>query len=243
LEQSEAPDRAAAARAQALALDSAEVEAALAHVSIALDWDWAAAERHLKRTLELDANSLDMCFCMGFYLDMMGRPQEALAYLDRGRRLNPLSSDMEALYGVTLVYERRPTEALSHLLRAKELDPQNPGALFGLAEALLLTGRAEEVVKLMQIFGPSGFLAAGYVATGRSAQARSMLPALKDPLDRTLAQLALGDKERALDALSAALDRREPHAVFMLKMDPMLDPIRSDPRFQQLLARVKFPDR
>ncbi len=243
LEESEAPDRAAAARAQALAPDSAEVEAALAHVSIGLDWDWAAAEKHLKRTLELDPNSLDMCLCMGIFRDMTGHPQEALAYLDRAGKLNPLSSAVEALYGATLIFMRKPQDALPHLLRGKELDPQNPDVLFGLSEAYLLTGKPEETIRLMQPFGPSGLLAAAYVRAGRSADARQMLPRLKDPLDQVFAQTAIGDHDRALDSLTTALDRREGNAVFFIKMDPLFDPLRPFPRFQQQLARLKFPDR
>ena len=205
------------------------------------DWDWVNGEKELRRSLELNPNSLDMCGCMAITLTVLGRPQEAMTWLDHAMQLNPLSSEMEAIYGWALVTERRPQDALPHLQRARELDPQNGGVYQYLTLALEETARPDEAIQVVRGFGPTGMLALAYVRAGRRSDARKLVPQLKDPFDLGVAYVALGDTNNALNALSAAVDRRE-FPVVTIKTDPTFDPLRSDPRFQQLVGRLKIPD-
>lgn len=92
--EAEKPARLEVARAQSLDPELAETHAATAHVALTFDWDWVNGEKELRRSLELDPNSLDMCACMAIILTFMGRPQEAISWLDHAITLNPLSSEM-----------------------------------------------------------------------------------------------------------------------------------------------------
>jgi serine/threonine protein kinase/Tfp pilus assembly protein PilF len=241
LSEAEGPARLAAANAQRLEPDLAEVQATLAHVTLTFDWDWVNGEKLLRRALEIDPNSLDMCECLAIVLNTLGRTQEALAVLDRAMKLNPLSSPVESTYGSTLVLQRKPQEAIPHLRRAKELDPQNVDVPYFLALALEAMGKPDEAVKLVRDFGPTGMLVLAYARAGRRSDALKVIPELKDPWDLALAYVGLGDTSGALDAISAAIDRREFPAV-SIKIDPTFDPLRSSPRFGQLVARLKIPD-
>jgi serine/threonine-protein kinase len=237
----EAPARSEAVRAQSLDPELAETHAATAHVIMTFDWDWVNGEKELRHALELDPNSLDMCGCMAITLILLGRPQEALEWLDHAMQLNPLSSEMEALYGWALVIEHRPQDAMPHLQRARELDPHNLDTYLSLPLALEETGKPQEAIKAVQVFGPSGMLAMAYVGAGRRSEAQKLIRRLQDPWDLALAYQALGETNQALDALASAIDRRELNAV-MAKTDPTFDSLRSNPRFQSLVARFKIPN-
>jgi serine/threonine-protein kinase len=241
LSEAEGPARLAVGNAQRLEPDLAEVKATQAHVTFAFDWDWVNGEKLLRSALEIDPNSLDNCECMALILTVLGRTEEALAVLDHAMKLNPLSSPVETAYGGALVFQRKPAEAIPHLQRAKELDSQNVDVPFFLSLALEATGKADEAVKLVRDFGPTGMLALAYARAGRRADALKLIPHRKDPWDLAQAYVSLGDTSRALDAISAAIDRRE-FAVVSIKVDPTFDSLRSNPRFGQLVARLKIPD-
>jgi TolB-like protein/tetratricopeptide (TPR) repeat protein len=241
LKEAEAPARSALARARSIDPDLAETHAATGHVAMTFDWDWVTGEKELRRSLDLSPNSLDMCGCMAIALIVLGRPQEAMTWLDHAMQLNPLSAEMEALYGWALVNEHRPLDALPHLLRARELDPQNGDIYQPLMLALDETGKPGEAIQAVQGFGPTGMLALAYARAGRRSEAQKLIPKLKDPLDLALAHLALGDTNDALNDLSAAADRRE-FLVVTVETDPTFDPLRADPRFRQIVARFKIPE-
>lgn len=239
--EAEAPARSEVTLAKSLDPDLAETHEALGHVAMTFDWDWATGERELRRSLELSPNSLDMCGCMAITLITLGRPQEAITWLNHALQLNPLSSEMEAIYGSALLNENRPQEALQRLQRARELDPQNGDVYVFLGDALERTGKPGEAVQVLQGLGPTGMLAVAYVRAGRQPEAQKLIPQLNDPFDLAMAYAALGDTDHALNAISAAIDRREFGAV-TLKTDPTFDGLRSDPRFQQQVARLKIPE-
>jgi hypothetical protein len=83
-------------------------------------------------------------------------------------------------------------------------------------------------------------LARAYVRAGKRAEGQKLIPQLKDPWDLAVAYQALGDTNHALDALALAIDRREFNAVFA-KSDPTFDSLRANPRFKELLARLRIP--
>jgi tetratricopeptide (TPR) repeat protein len=239
--EAEAPARSEVARARSLDPDLPETHYATAHVLTAFDWDWVNGEKELRRALDLDPNSLDVCACMAITLTLLGRPQEATKWLDHALQINPLSAETEAVYGWALVNQHRPQDALTHLERARVLDPQTLDTYLTLPFALAASGKTEEAVKVAQRLGPSGVLALAYVSAGKRSDAQRLIPQLKDPWDLAVAYQVLGDTNRALDALSAAIERRELNAV-MAKTDPTFDSLRANPRFQQLIARLRIPD-
>ena len=239
--EAEGPARAGAVRALQLDAGLAEAHAAAAHVDSVFDWDWANAEKSFRRALDLNPDSLETCYCFAIFLNSQGRFQEALDNVEHAVKLNPLSANVQTQYGATLLFARRAEEAVPHLRRAIELDPQGALAYIFLAEALELTGKPEQVLKLVEPFGPTAPLATAYARLGRRADALKVVKALKDPMDLAQAYTALGDSNRAVDSISKALDQREFRAQF-IKVWPSLDSLRSDPRFQAQVARLKIPD-
>jgi tetratricopeptide (TPR) repeat protein len=156
-------------------------------------------------------------------------------------KLNPLSANVQTQYGAALLYARRAEEAMPHLRRAIELDPQGALAYIFLAEALEVTGKTEEVLKLVQRFGPTAPLAIAYARLGRRADALKVIHELKDPMDLAQAYAALGDSNRAVESIAKALDQREFRAEF-IKVWPGFDSLRSNPQFQAQVARLKIPE-
>lgn len=240
---SEAEGSARSGAVRALQLDSglAEAHAAAAHVDSVFDWDWTSAEKSFRRALELNPDSLETCYCFAIFLTSMGRFQEALDNLEHAAKLNPLAANVQTQFGVTLVLARKPEEAIPHLLRAKELDPHSALPYIFLANALEATGRSEEAVKLVQPFGPSDPLAVAYASLGRRSDALKVIQAVRDPMGLARAYAALGDTNHAVESITKALDQREFTAEF-IKVYPPFDSLRSDPRFQAQVARLKIPD-
>ena len=221
--------------------DLALAHAATAHVDSVFNWDWAGAEKEFPRALQLNPDSLEACYCFALFLDSMGRFPEALDVLDHAVKVNPLAANVHTWYGATLWFERRPDEAISHLLRARELDPQSGVSSYFLAEALRASGKPEEAIKLLEPFGPQGPSAAAYGQLGQRANALKSIQGLKDPVDVAEAYASIGDASKAVDSITKALDQREFRAEF-IKVSPEFDSLRSDPRFQAQVARLKIPD-
>ena len=231
-----------ALRALQLDPDLALAHAAAAHVASGFDWDWARAEKEFRRALQINPDSLEACYCFAIFLNSQGRFPEALDNLDHALKLNPLAANVEAWYGATLWFEHKSEQAIPHLLRAKELDPQSGVAYYFLGEALLEELKPEETIKLLQPFGPVAPLAEAYAQLGRRADALKVIQGIKDdPVGQAQGYAAVGDASRALEFIAKALDQREFRAEF-IKVSPSFDSLRSDPRFQAQVARLKIPD-
>ena len=227
----------------ALQLDPnlALAHAAQAHVDSVFNWDWAGAEKEFRRALQLNPDTLEACYCFAIFLTSQGRFPEAIDNLEHAEKLNPLSAFLHAWHGATLWFQHRPAEAIPHLLRAKELDAQSGITFYFLAEALRATGKPEEAIKLLEPFGPQGPSAAAYGQLGQRASALKSIQGLKDPVDIAEAYASIGDASKAVDSIARALDQREFRAEF-IKVSPEFDSLRSDPRFQAQVARLKIPD-
>ena len=221
--------------------DLALAHGAIAHVDSVFQWDWAGAEREFRRALQLNPDSLEACYCFAVFLTSQGRFPEAMDDLEHAVKVNPLSADLEGQYGRTLVFARKPEEAIPHLLRAKELDPQNALNYAFLARALEAAGKKEEALKLVRPFGATAPFALAEALLGRRADALKVVHGLRDPMDGATVYAALGDASRAVELIATALDQREFRAEF-IKVDPAFDSLRSDPRFQAQVARLKIPD-
>ena len=239
--EAESAARAASARAMDLDPNLAESNAAAGHVNSVFDWDWSDAEKHFRRALELNQDSLQSCYCFAIFLQSMGRLKEALEVTDRALKLDPLSAKLQETRGVTLYLMRRFDEAIPNFERARELDPSDVFASWFWGATLEAAGKGEEAVKVLEPLGPSGFLACAYVRVGRRADAMKLVPMLTDPAGRAFALTALGRNDQAIQAIKEALDQREFDAEF-LKVEPGYDSLRSDPRFQTQVARLKIPD-
>ena len=117
-----------------------------------------------------------------------------------------------------------------------------------LAEVLKLTGRAQEAIQVLDhpAFRRSAFMASAYASAGRRREAASLLDELlrgRPPLqylDIAKTYLDLGDDDRAIDWLGKGMDSRQGYMRWAA-VNPALDPLRGDPRFQAVIARLKLP--
>lgn len=241
----EAAQKLRAAAARAIALDDALAEAHLAMATAHMtDLDWSGAERSLKHAIELNPNYLHAHGWYTYLLRILGRHEEALALGRRLIEIDPVSDYGSKDFGVALVWAGRPDEALEQLRKALELRPDFGPTHFGLAHAYREINRLDEAHRHYVDAGdPFG---AAYVRAlqGNTAPARQLLEeSSEEPrgyssrVGLALLYTALGDKERALRSLEQAAGQRAAGIVF-LNVDKRFAPLRNEPRFKNLIARM-----
>jgi serine/threonine protein kinase/Tfp pilus assembly protein PilF len=249
--------RAKPAVARALALDDSlgEAHLAMAMIKNNFEWDWAGAEREFKRALELNPNQATAHQWYSIFLSNMGRHEEALEQNQQALKLDPLSLIINANTGQLRYFARRYDEAIEKLKKAIELDPNFHVAHFALASVYEQKGMCKEGVteasKAATLSGQPELAEAlrrGLAESGCRGAALRHLEALKELSKREYVSPAfladdyvrLGDKDRAMEWLEKGYLERA-SGIPYLKVEPLYDPLRSDPRFQDLLRRVGFP--
>ncbi len=250
------PEAQSAAR-QALALDPglAAAHRALAVAQACYEFDWRAAESEFQKALELDPNDAANHREYGFYLAGLGRLDEAMREMSRAQELDPLSPPANAGVAEIWQWSRADREAIRQYRKALRLDPRLAWALANLAEVYELEGmdrEAREAIEKEDGSAPpfeSALLRAEFEArAGRKPDAEKALAKLRPPAANTyvpasrLAAVyaALGDKDAAFASLDRAYEERDA-GLARLEADPAFDPLRSDPRFAHLLARLGLP--
>jgi serine/threonine-protein kinase len=254
----EAFPKAKAAAQKAIEIDDslAEAHAVLGFNALWYDWNWNEAEIEVKRALELNPNSADIHQFYAHVLSSTGRHAQALAEAKRSKELDPLNLRNNALEGQFLVHAGLADEALASLQKTFELDPSFWLAhLFASGAYIEKKMYAEAVVearKARELSGvstqPLAFLGYALAKSGKSAEARAEL---KDLLKRSTEQYVppyaialvyngLGEPAEALAWLERGYKERDARMVF-LKVEPRWNDLRGDPRFQDLLRRVGFP--
>jgi tetratricopeptide (TPR) repeat protein len=221
---------------------------------VVLDWDrdWARAERELERALELNPGSAHARGLYGNFRVMMGSSQKGVAHLKRAVELDPLSASRHLLLSWGYYFGRQFDEALGAIRKAKELDPG--GEHWFLALTLRELGTYEEAIAEFQKAeeqadaGFVGHLGNAYARAGRVSEAREVLRELKQRFaeegvgayEIALIHGGLGEREQAFEWLERAYEVRD-RGLLYLKVDPPLDPLRSDRRFHELVRRMNFP--
>ena len=245
---------------KALELDEtlAEAHAALAWAKCAFDWDWSGAEREFDRAIELNPNYPNTHHWYSFYLSSMGRHDEAIEEGKRALLLDPLSLiNSTALGGESYYYSRQFDGAIEQLLKTIEMEPTFSYAHRRLGLAYDVKGLYHEAIQhLLEAIELSGGshryqaeLAAVYARAGRENEARAILRELEgmskvrpiNPVDLAHIHAALGNKARAFVLLEEAYKMRS-ESLMQIKVEPRFDPIRDDPRFQELLRKMNFPE-
>jgi TolB-like protein/Tfp pilus assembly protein PilF len=252
----EAGPRAAAAATRAIEIDPSlsEPHASLGLVKFWYEWDWQAAEEEFLRATELNPSYASARQWYASYLSAMGRLDEAQAEQRRARELDPHSLILNMNAADPFFYGRQYGRAAKHLLALLEQEPRFFPALCNLGRVYIQQGMYDEAiaafeqtVKLSRNCEGRLALAQAYALAGRTDEARSILmEARENAGGRHLASpmiariyLGLGEREKSFEWLGKGIDERSFWMVF-LKMDPVYDPIRSDPRFQDLLKRTGF---
>lgn len=236
---------------RAIELDDSlpEGHAELANTAMTLDWDWATAETEFHRALELNPNSASIHEKYAFYLVRTGRLPEALAEVQRGVDLDPVSWHSFHAEGFIYYFSHQYDQALSLILRVRALDINPPDWSFLLGDVYAEKGRYAEAIGefLKSGNGPDslGHLGNAYARAGQVGAARTTIAQLQEHVQKNgvgryeiaLVYAGLGKKQEAFKWLEEAYDAHDVGLLY-LKIDPCLDPLRSDPRFDNLMRRV-----
>jgi len=244
--------QAKAAVAKALELDPSLTRAHLALGLILLfpGWNWSGAENQYRIALNLNPSCADCHFMYGVLLAGLGRNDEAIAETNQAIELNPLSAGYRNWLAAIALFSRQYDLCMKLTENLGDEFPYSmgvcyaqkkmyPEAIASLEKGLGRTGRYTADL---------GTLALVYGLAGRKSETKKIIGELKErsrhhyvfPSVFAYAYLGLGDKDQALTYLEQAYEEQDP-ALFFLKVDPFLDPLRSEPRFQALMRRVNFP--
>jgi len=244
---------------EALRLDGrmAVACAALGLLAFCSDRDWDEAARWLRRAIDLQPSNTMALAYYGLYHLSLGRFDEVRAIIDRYARLDPVSPWNFRNYGWYHYYHRDYDAAIEAFERALNLDPEFLEMRFLLAHAHLRIGRFEYAIELLNQL-PTGPLDAMkwsalgevYAVAGNSAGGQYALNRLAEiaattyvsPLNRVAVYAGLGDWDRVVAGLEEAYADQSP-LLCLAKVDPRYDPIRADPRFQNILERMRLADR
>jgi len=254
---SEAFGRAHAAAARALELDPdlAQGYTSLACALQYYDWDWPRADEAFRRAITLHPGYATAHQWYADFLTAMGRLEEAFAENRRAIELDPLSPAVGAAIGDTFYYARRYPEAIERYQRILELDPDYHWARLNIGRALQGLGRHDEAISTLEAahrdarmsLDDSPMMAHAWAAAGDRARAEAMLPRIVEgwrqgrvsPYSVANIHVALRDPDQAFAWLEHAYQDRD-RMMVNLRVHPRLDPLRADPRFTDLLARMNL---
>jgi len=247
--------RAAAEKAVELNDGLSEAHSALASVEMWLEWNWPEADREFKRAIALNPNYAQVHHDYSWFLVSMGQPDEAINEIKLAQRLDPLSPLTNSDVGWVYLLARRYDEAIDQIKRTLELDPNYGSALACLEKAFELKGMFGEAVEISkkELVGSgvsneeiSALVKSDPKETLTNFKRRELsrmngMDKMDNPRPFPMASLylSLGDKDKAFAWLEKALQQRDTHMV-SIKVDGSLDSLRNDPRFVELLKRMKL---
>ena len=244
-----------AAALRALELDDALAEA---HTSLGFslmlyDWDFPAAKREFRRALKLNPNYANTHDGLGFYYKATGQHDKAVRECEESRRLDPLSPFPEVSLGWAYYFARDYERAIRQGRKALVIEPRFAFAYWIVGAACAQGGRTAEAVEAFEQAAESSgggltfraHLGLAYALAGRDAEARRVLAELEELAPAkyvssyylAIIRLGLGEREATLDLLERAYNERSGFLAF-LRVEPLFDRLRDEPRFQELVRRV-----
>jgi tetratricopeptide (TPR) repeat protein len=221
------------------------------------DWRWPEAEKEFERSLELNPCYPTANHWYAEYVMTMGRAVEAIAKMKGSQELDPLSLIINVAIAWASYMARRFDDAIEQLQRTLELDPNYPVTHWILGLLYRITGRYELAIaageKGVNLSGGSPLMRAAlahtYGKAGRAEDARRVLDDLSELAKHKYVaphffagiHIGLGEFDRAIESLEKSYAEHS-HWLIYLHIDPSMDELRSDPRFQDLLKRVGLPE-
>jgi len=252
-------DKWRAAATLALEFDSnlANAHRAYAEINYYFDWDWEKAEEAYQQAISLNANYAEGYHYYTWFLTAMGRTEEAHTSIRRSLELDPLAIGAYLTASDVYYLSRQYDQAITQLQEVLDLSPDEALAHSRLGWSYIQKGMFKEAIVEMEravTLSPDNteslwMLGHAYAAAGKTAEARKILNDLHALAKKryvlqygfALIHTGLGEHEEALNWLEKAYQERNGWMVY-LQVSPLVDPLRSDPRFQDLLRRMKFPD-
>ena len=244
--------KAEAAAQKALELDESLADAHYAQANLkTYAWQWAAAEAEYKRAIELNPNLALAHRWYASYLRLMGRHEQAIIEIRRARELDPLSPGVSATVGYILFSARQYDQAIEELKKTLEADRDYSYTHLFLGFTYAAKGMFAEAIAAYQeairlgLDSPSTqiYLGAAYAMAGDRERAQAVLTRLQtgeeyvSPGQWAILYTAQGEREKAFASLEQAYREHDLQLQY-LGVEPAFDPLRSDPRFQDLLRRV-----
>jgi serine/threonine-protein kinase len=242
--------------AKALAIDETlgQAHAAMGTYKTFYEWDWTGAEREFKRALALSPNDAQTHNVYALYLEAMGRLDEAKG--KRAQELDPFSALIRSDLGRALDQAGQYDEAIEQEKKALDLDPHLRNGYLWLGAAYEQKGMYREAIaelkKGIEMSERHPFLVSSlghvYAVAGQRGEAQKTLGELQEMSKHryvsseeiALIYTGLGDKEQALRFLEKAYEERTPRLIW-IGVEPRFAPLRSDPRFAELLRRIGLP--
>jgi len=248
--------KAKAAAIKALELDDnlAEAHTSFATALFFSDLNLPASKREFERAIELNPNYVVAHYFFGLTtLPALGEFDRAIAELRRAVDLDPFSLLINSNLGFVLTVARRYPEAIVQLQKTLELGPNFGLAHRSLGEALELSGQLDKAIveyekayRLMNDTHALAYVVHAYGLKGEREKALQLFTQLKEaePEGRrwafgiALAYLGLGDKDEAINWLERSYRQNEAAKISLIRVDPMLDSLRGNPRFEALVQKV-----
>ncbi|MCX6618944.1 MAG: tetratricopeptide repeat protein, partial [Acidobacteria bacterium] len=251
--------KAEAAARKALELDGqlAEAHTSLGYALSYYDWDWKGAEKEFLAAIRLNPNYATAHHWYALHLTTVGRSNEAITQAERALELDPLSLIINRDLGRVYQHARQYDRAISQYRKTLELEPNFPGVHHRLGLVYLGKLMFDEAVRQ---FGQESFtgiqdwdnqasIAYAQMGLGNKSEAAKIVEKLKRSSERqyvpayvlAVACTGLGETDKAIKWLEKAFAERS-RSLVGIKVDFRLDPLRSDPRFQDLLKRMKLAD-
>lgn len=251
--------KAEAAAMKALELDESlgEAHCSLGFSRLLFDWDFAEAERQFKRAIELSPNYPNSHDGYGFYLKAVGRHTEAIAKCQQAQKLDPLSPFAHVSLGYAYYFARDYEKAIEECRKALEMDRNSTFAHRNLGLAYLQQGKLEKAIEALSNavkFSHGGlafesYLGFAYAVAGKKTEALEVLSSLED-LDKeryvpaynfAIIHAGLGNFDKSFEWFEQARKERSGFLPF-LKVEPVVDCLRSDTRFDDLLKKIGLPE-
>ena len=246
-------------RAKNAAIKAIDIDPNLAEAHTAmgtafrLEWNWPEAERALKKALEIDPNNASAHYFYGLYLQSVGRTGDAVREIKTAVELEPMSLIMQANLAGAYLFDRQSELGLDQAKRTFDLDPNFISGRFWLAYAYCVNQKYAEAIELIESAPKdevsqrllARFRGYAYAKTGRRGEAEAILLKLTadtafSAQSAAMIYRALGEKDKAFAALENGLTGKQDMA--RIKVDPLFDDLRDDPRFREILKRMGLPE-
>jgi TolB-like protein/Tfp pilus assembly protein PilF len=217
-----------------------------------VEWDWKSGESEFQKTLEINPNHAEAHAYYSHFLNIVGRPKEAMKQIEMALKLDPLNALIKSLYGIDLLFIHRYDDAIAASREALKIDPTSPLALMGLACSLHLTGKYDEALEIWkslyynlyknnihafdQGYRKEGYIGALiYEADTLAAQFKTNYV---NPTDIANLYAFAGKNELALDWFEQAYEIHDPNLPYLGL--PLYDNIRNEARFQDLCHKMNL---
>ena len=243
--------RAAAEKALEIDKDLAEAEVDLAMIENLFQYDWKKAEVHFIHAIELKPSYSTGHHWFGLFLAMQGRTEEALQHLAKAIELDPLSPSISTDVAFAYYLANQNDKAIEQLNKTLKLEPDFPNAHNNLGMNYLYTKRFDEAKiefeKANQLsngnFGAIELIWANGFSGNKENAHQRLNTISKDkkisPFDMALIYTSFGEKEKAIEYLQQAYEKREPQLV-PIKVYPPFETLRQEPKFNELLKKMNL---